>query len=62
MGYSIIKARTPYTLEGQVVNISDRIAYINHDIDDAIRAGIIKSDDLPKDCVDILGDPWKANS
>lgn len=51
-----VKARTPYTLEGQVVNISDRIAYINHDIDDAIRAGIIKPDDLPKDCVDILGE------
>ena len=43
------------TLEGQIVKFSDRIAYINHDIDDAIRAGIIKEDDLPKDCVDILG-------
>lgn len=43
------------TLEGQIVKISDRIAYINHDIDDAIRAGIIQEEDLPKDCVDILG-------
>lgn len=43
------------TLEGQVVKISDRIAYINHDIDDAIRANIIKTGDLPKDCIDILG-------
>ena len=34
------------TLEGQVVRIADRIAYINHDIDDAIRAGIIQSEDL----------------
>ena len=43
------------TLEGQIVKLSDRIAYINHDIDDAIRAGVIKEDDLPQDCVDILG-------
>lgn len=43
------------TLEGQIVGISDRIAYINHDIDDAIRAGIINEDDLPKDCIDVLG-------
>ena len=43
------------TLEGQIVAISDRIAYINHDIDDAIRAGIIDEDDLPKDCIDVLG-------
>lgn len=45
----------PATLEGQIVKISDRIAYINHDIDDAIRGGIIKVSDLPKDCIDILG-------
>jgi dGTPase len=45
----------PYTLEGRVVRISDRIAYINHDIDDAIRAGIIAEDDLPADCVHVLG-------
>lgn len=38
----------PYTLEGQIVKISDRIAYLNHDIDDATRAGIIAMDDLPK--------------
>lgn len=37
----------PYTLEGQVVRLSDRIAYINHDIDDAMRAGIISEDDIP---------------
>ncbi|NLW21985.1 MAG: deoxyguanosinetriphosphate triphosphohydrolase [Tissierellia bacterium] len=45
----------PETLEGQIVRIADRIAYINHDIDDAIRANIIKKEDLPKDCVEILG-------
>ena len=39
----------PLTLEGQVVQIADKVAYINHDIDDAIRAGIIAENDLPKD-------------
>jgi dGTPase len=48
--------RMPYTLEGRIVRISDRIAYINHDIDDAIRAGIISNDDLPADCARVLGD------
>lgn len=47
--------RMPYTLEGQIVKFSDRIAYINHDIDDAIRAGIISKDDLPKECITHLG-------
>ena len=46
---------TPITLEGQIVKISDRIAYINHDIDDALRGGIIKIADLPRDCVETLG-------
>jgi dGTPase len=45
----------PATLEGKIVSYSDRIAYINHDIDDAIRAGILREEDLPKDCVEILG-------
>jgi dGTPase len=45
----------PHTLEGRIVRISDRIAYINHDIDDAIRAGIISESDLPRRCVDVLG-------
>ncbi|GAW93868.1 deoxyguanosinetriphosphate triphosphohydrolase [Calderihabitans maritimus] len=48
-------SQKPSTLEGQIVRIADRIAYINHDIDDAIRAGIIREEDLPKDCLDILG-------
>ena len=45
----------PLTMEGQIVKTSDRIAYINHDIDDAFRNGIIKKDDLPKDSLDYLG-------
>lgn len=49
-------AGSPGTLEGKIVQISDKIAYVNHDIDDAIRAGIITEGDLPKDCVEILGD------
>ena len=49
----------PVTAEGQVVKTSDRIAYINHDIDDAIRSGIITTEDLPKECIRILGDTHK---
>jgi len=49
----------PETLEGQVVRRSDQIAYVNHDIDDAIRAGILCEEDLPKD-IAILGDSHKA--
>lgn len=45
----------PATLEGYVVRLSDWIAYINHDIDDAERAGILKEEDLPQKSVDILG-------
>lgn len=47
--------REPSTLEGEVVKISDRIAYINHDIDDAIRAGILSYNELPKNSLDVLG-------
>lgn len=43
------------TLEGNVVRIADRIAYINHDIDDALRAGIICLEDLPQDLIKTLG-------
>lgn len=46
----------PATLEGKVVHLADRIAYINHDIDDAIRAGILQPSDLPLECVRVLGD------
>ncbi|WP_213974340.1 deoxyguanosinetriphosphate triphosphohydrolase [Tepidanaerobacter acetatoxydans] len=45
----------PATLEGQVVRLSDWIAYINHDIDDAERAGILKPEDLPQESVKVLG-------
>ena len=45
----------PATLEGQIVRRSDQIAYVNHDIDDAIRAGILTNDDIPDDITDILG-------
>ena len=45
----------PQTLEAQVVRVSDVIAYVNHDIDDAIRAGIINEDDIPQELVQILG-------
>lgn len=45
----------PQTLEGMVVKLSDRIAYINHDIDDALRAGIIRIEDMPAECLRILG-------
>ena len=45
----------PETLEGQVVRRSDQIAYVNHDIDDAIRAGILTDDDIPQSIADILG-------
>ncbi|MBQ9695399.1 MAG: deoxyguanosinetriphosphate triphosphohydrolase [Oscillospiraceae bacterium] len=43
------------TLEGNIVRVADRIAYINHDIEDAIRAGILTADDLPREAVEILG-------
>ena len=46
----------PVTLEGQIVKISDRVAYINHDIDDAIRGGILRREQLPKDCLEVLGE------
>ncbi len=45
----------PETLEGMVVRRSDQIAYVNHDIDDAIRAGILTNDDIPDAITDVLG-------
>jgi dGTPase len=45
----------PETHEGKIVRIVDRVAYINHDIDDAIRHGILEAGDLPRDQVDLLG-------
>jgi len=43
------------TLEGQIMRVADLIAYVNHDIDDATRAGLLTADDLPRDAVRILG-------
>ncbi|MBQ5564530.1 MAG: deoxyguanosinetriphosphate triphosphohydrolase [Clostridia bacterium] len=43
------------TVEGRIVKIADRIAYINHDIDDAVRAGVMDISDIPKDILEILG-------
>jgi dGTPase len=45
----------PVTLEGRIVRVVDRIAYINHDIDDALRAGVLRFDDLPRDEIELLG-------
>ena len=45
----------PETLEGQIVRRADQLAYVNHDIDDAIRAGILTNEDIPKDISDVLG-------
>jgi dGTPase len=45
----------PATLEGRIVRIADRIAYVNHDVDDAIRAGILTEKDLPRSTVEVLG-------
>jgi dGTPase len=43
------------TLEGRIVAIADRIAYVNHDIDDALRGGVLREEDLPAGCTDVLG-------
>lgn len=48
-------AGTPSTVEGQIVRICDKIAYVNSDIDDAIRGQIIREEDLPKNCIEVLG-------
>ena len=45
----------PYTLEGKIVRLSDKIAYVNHDIDDALRGGILTEDDLPTEFTDVVG-------
>ena len=49
----------PSTLEGKAVRHSDKIAYINHDIDDGIRAGILKESDIPSEYTDVLGNSTK---
>ncbi|MGE5678259.1 MAG: deoxyguanosinetriphosphate triphosphohydrolase [Pseudomonadota bacterium] len=54
-----VKNLRPETLEGRIVNLSDRIAYINHDIDDAIRGGVLDISAIPEECLRILGDTHK---
>lgn len=45
----------PHTLEGKIVRLSDKIAYIHHDMDDAVRAGILKEEDVPQEIREVLG-------
>ena len=49
------KSGHPATLEGAAVSLADRIAYINHDIEDAIRAGVIREEELPAEAVKVFG-------
>jgi len=49
------RAAMPRTLEGRIVRIVDRVAYLNHDIDDAIRAGVISAQDVPAEALEVLG-------
>src|SRR5947207_11498645 len=44
------------TIEGQIARVADIIAYVNHDVDDAVRAGLLRHEDLPRDLTDLLGD------
>ena len=46
----------PETLEGKIVRLVDRVAYINHDIDDALRAGVLRGDELPRHEIELLGE------
>ncbi len=50
----------PSTLEGKIVRLSDKIAYINHDIDDAIRGGILHEEEIPRQYTDVLGNSTKS--
>ncbi len=54
------KSELPLTLEAEIVRVSDIIAYVNHDIDDAVRAGVIEESEIPAHLVDVLGD-WHAS-
>jgi len=53
-------SRKPATLEGRIVKLVDRVAYINHDIDDALRAGILRAEDLPVAQIELLGETGSA--
>ena len=52
-------AGNPHTLEGKVLRLSDKIAYINHDMDDAIRGGILTEEDIPAEIRGVLGNSCK---
>ena len=54
------RAPLPRTLEGRIVRLVDRIAYVNHDIDDALRAGVLDEADLPREPIAVLGDDGRA--
>lgn len=54
------RGKEPRTMEGRVVRVCDRIAYINHDIDDAVRAGVIKDEDIPKNFIEIIGSTYSS--
>jgi dGTPase len=54
------RAPLPRTLEGQIVRVIDRVAYINHDIDDAVRAGLLSEGELPEEPLAVLGNSGSA--
>ncbi|HTA04889.1 MAG TPA: deoxyguanosinetriphosphate triphosphohydrolase [Solirubrobacteraceae bacterium] len=54
------RAPEPQTLEGRIVRVIDRVAYINHDIDDAVRAGLLREQDLPAQPIAVLGETGSA--
>ncbi|HOA83476.1 MAG TPA: deoxyguanosinetriphosphate triphosphohydrolase [Thermodesulfovibrio thiophilus] len=54
-GRGEILSEEPATLEGQIVRVADVIAYLNHDLDDALRAGIIKKNDIPEEFLKVFG-------
>ena len=54
------RTSAPHTLEGRIVRVIDRVAYINHDIDDAVRAGLLREDELPSEPIEALGTSGSA--
>jgi len=54
------RAPLPDTLEGRIVRVIDRVAYINHDIDDAVRAGLLREQELPQEPIAVLGSSGSA--
>ncbi len=57
---AVLAAERPRTLEARVVSVSDRIAYVNHDIDDCLRANLIDAEDIPGECSAVLGSRYSA--